>query len=119
MIDVYQANCSTCNASFKVKYGSITKTQNVEVYGCTNCKILFSLSNLEKLACPECGTDDLLRYNFHKEENISYYEKMLDKGLLTKEKYDMLIEYWEKMECKKCPVCGKNTLNWIILEEPS
>lgn len=115
MIDTYRANCSSCNASFAVKYGRKTKTESVEVYGCPGCKILFSLSNLQDFKCPMCGNEEgLIRYNFHKEENIRYYKKMLNQGLLDKEKYDTLVEYWEKMECKKCPMCGNDTLEWKI-----
>ncbi len=116
MINEYQASCSSCNASFTVEYGRKTKTESIEVYGCSKCQNLFSLSNLQKLECPKCKNDNLIRYNFHKEENIRYYEKMLEKGLLNKEKYDMLLEYWDKISFNKCPKCGKNSLNWEILE---
>ena len=117
MINTYRATCSSCDASFAVKYGRKTKTESVEVYGCPGCKILFSLSNLEDFKCPMCKKDEgLIRYNFHKEENIRYYKKMLDKELLPRDKYDMLVSYWEKMECKRCPMCGKDALSWQIIE---
>ena len=52
----------------------------------------------------------------HKEENITYYKKMLNQRLLTKDKYEPLVGYWEKMKCCECPVCGKDTLEWRIVE---
>ncbi len=116
MINKYRANCSSCNASFTVEYGRKTKTESIEVYGCSKCQNLFSLSNLQEFKCPMCGNDELIRYNFHKEENIRYYKKMLEEGLLNQKKYDMLVDYWKKMECKKCPMCGKDTLEWNIID---
>ena len=116
MIDTYRANCSSCKASFAVQYGRKTKTESTEIYSCPKCKILFSLSNLEKFECPMCKNDELKRYNFHKEENIVYYKKMFEKEMLTKDKYDLLVNYWEKFECDKCPMCGKDTLQWQIIK---
>jgi len=116
MIDIYRASCSSCKASFAVKYGRKTKTISYEIYSCPKCKILFSLTNEEEFKCPMCKNDKLTRYNFHKEENMLYCKKMIDQGLLTKEKYDMLVGYWQKMESKKCPMCGKDALEWEIQE---
>jgi len=118
MINIYRASCSSCKASFAVQYGSKTKTESLEIYSCPKCKILFSLSNFEKFECPMCKNDELKRYNFHKEENLNYCKKMFEENILKKEKYTMLLDYWKKMECNKCPMCEKDELEWKIQENP-
>jgi len=43
--------------------------------------------------CPKCDNKELIHYNLHKEENVRYYKKMLEGGLLPQNKYDFLPEY--------------------------
>jgi predicted RNA-binding Zn-ribbon protein involved in translation (DUF1610 family) len=64
--------------------------------------------------CPQCGNKNLILYNMNKSKNISYYKKMLREGLLTTQKYNTLVEYWQNMKSITCPKCGKDTLNWQI-----
>jgi len=115
MVDKYRAICSSCKVSFIVNYGRETKSIAHEIYSCSSCKNLFSLSQREELECPGCGRKELVRYNFHKAENIRYYKKMFGKGLLPEDKYDLLVDYWDKMVSKRCPVCSKDTLEWHIV----
>lgn len=114
MIQKIKVNCDSCHATFTVKYGRKTKTISYEVYSCKQCKNLFSLTNQEPYKCPVCEENDLIRYNMNRDDNIAYYDKMLDEELLTDEKHQMLVQYWEKMKSFLCPVCGNKTLHWSI-----
>ncbi len=116
MIDTYQATCRACNASFIVTYGRKNDIIVVEVYSCSFCRNLFSLENTENLKCPRCENNKLIIYNMHKKENINYYQKMFDQGLLNQTQYDNLITYWNTIRNHTCPVCGKQTLRWMVLE---
>ena len=49
------------------------------------------------------------------EKNIRYYKKMFDKGVLTRDKYDILVDFWGKIVSRMCPVCGKDALEWHIV----
>jgi len=117
MVETYRALCSSCSASYTVKYGSITNALSYEIYSCPYCKNLFSLTNQEPFTCPTCKNRELIRYNFHKEENLVYYEKMFKQNLLSKENYDLLVSYWENTKNNTCPVCNNTTLEWHIISD--
>ena len=118
MVDIYRASCSSCKAFFEVEYGSENRDIVYEIYSCPACKNLFSIANIEKdLSCPKCGNKNLRRYNMHKEGNVRYYRKMLQKGLLTQEKYNILINYWKDILSNTCPKCGRDMLTWRLYEK--
>lgn len=119
MVRSYKVQCNACNAEFTVEYGSKNKRKIIyETYSCPECQNLFSLSNNEnEFKCPDCGNTHLIRYNMNKKENLAYYKKMYDQQLLPQEKYDEIIEFWEKVKSNECPKCGKHDLVWSLLEE--
>ena len=117
MVSKYKSTCKSCNASFIVDYGRSSPTVVYDVYSCPNCKNLFSKSNIDELSCPNCNNKDLIHYNVHKIENIRYYKKMFANGLISQEKYEFLLEYWNKIQNEKCPICGKDALDWEIIEK--
>ncbi|MCX6665628.1 MAG: hypothetical protein NT038_06170 [Euryarchaeota archaeon] len=117
MVETYRAICRSCSASFTVQYGSKTNTITYEIYSCPQCRNLFSLTNQEPFTCPTCKNQQLIRYNFHKEENMLYYKKMLKQNLLSKQNYDLLEAYWKNTKNNTCPVCNNETLDWHILND--
>ena len=48
---------------------------------------------------------------------IGHYEKMFDKDLLPQDKYNSLLDHWNKMENNTCPRCGNGTLEWHIIAD--
>ena len=40
---------------------------------------------------------------------------MFDKGVLTRDKYDLLVDFWGKIVSRMCPVYGKDALEWHIV----
>lgn len=116
MIRTYKAKCQACNVEYHLDYGSKNKRKIIyETFSCPSCNHLFSLSNNKKLACPNCGNEDLYRYNLNKNQNISYYRKMYEKKLLSIDKYQEIVSFWKTVKCDECPKCGRNELEWIPL----
>ena len=118
MVEIYRTSCNSCKALFEVKYGSKNENIVYEVYSCSKCKNMFSLTNSDKeMCCPKCGTKDLKQYNMNKDKNIRYYKKMMREGLLTAQKYNNLVKYWNNVESSRCPNCDKETLIWRCYEK--
>jgi len=42
---------------------------------------------------------------------ISQFDKVFD------QKTNIIVDYWDKMVSKRCPVCGKDTLEWCIIAD--
>lgn len=113
MVDTYKVHCEECNAEFTVQYGSRNKNVVYETYSCPKCHNLFSLSNIRHdFSCPNCGNAHLQRYNMNKDENKEFYTRMYQKGLLAKDRYSDLIEFWDTVKSDECPKCGKHSLEW-------
>ena len=118
MVDIYRSSCSSCRSFFELKYGSKSKDIAYEIYSCPQCKNMFSIPNNGKeLLCPNCGNIELNQYNMNKEKNIRYYKKMMREGLLTPQKYNTLVSYWNNVESDKCPKCENKTLIWRCFEK--
>ena len=119
MIRTYKVSCSNCHAEYTVEYGSKNKRKILhETFSCPDCHNLFSLSNKDKdFECPNCGNSHLTRYNLHKKENLSYYEKVFNQGMIPKDKYDEITQFWNTVKSDEGPKCGKHTLSWMVLEE--
>jgi predicted RNA-binding Zn-ribbon protein involved in translation (DUF1610 family) len=116
VVNTYQATCLSCNTSFTVNYGKKTDTFIYEIFSCQFCRILFSLDNTTEKKCPQCGNTQLIPYNMHKHENLAYYQKMYEQGILKEEQYRELNTFWKSIRNHTCPVCGKQTLRWSIVQ---
>ncbi|MGM5484677.1 MAG: hypothetical protein ACQEP1_02280 [Nanobdellota archaeon] len=113
MIREYKVSCD-CGLSADVFYGRKSKKEIYEVLSCNACRNLFSVSVNDGRECPSCGGGDLLIYLPDKSESTRFYDRMKEQGLLSEEKYKQIKEYWDKLEDKKCPSCGKDTLKWEV-----
>jgi DNA-directed RNA polymerase subunit RPC12/RpoP len=111
------AHCNNCNSEFEMYYGTESKDNHYEVYGCDKCQKMFSLSNNQELICPFCSNKNLIKYNPNKNKNLKYYIEMKKKHLLSEKDYNNLINYWTGFEDDKCIVCKKKTLKWKQTEE--
>jgi predicted RNA-binding Zn-ribbon protein involved in translation (DUF1610 family) len=119
MIKTYKVSCSSCHAEYIVEYGSKNKRKIIyETFSCPDCHNLFSLSNIDdEFKCPNCGKTHLNRYNLHKEENLSYYKKVFEEGMIPKNKYKEITQFWNTVKSDECPKCGKHTLSWTGIEK--
>ena len=110
MITEYNVLCP-CGFKANVEQGRERKNQIFEVFSCTLCKNLFSVSLEDDVICKKCGNTHLVVYNPNKKENLAFFKKMA--AQLTKDKLDELQNYWKTINDCKCPKCGEDTLNWV------
>ncbi len=51
----------------------------------------------------------------NKEKNVRYFKKMFEWVLLPQDKFDFLMDHWDKVNIGICPKCGKDALEWGII----